>query len=806
VTASNAALSARAPLSRALRKTNYLLAAAIVAFLCNAEVRSAEADADGASGVAGAQSDASGTELQEVVVNARKRQENAQSVPISIVTVSGDELQRSHAYLVGDIVQAIPSMNFQFINPRNTAFSIRGIGNNPANEGLENSVGLYLDGVYLSRPGMLTADLLDIDQIEVLRGPQGTLFGKNTTAGALSITTRGPEKTFGADAEVSAGDYDFLQEKVDVTGPLSSSASGRLAAFHTGRDGTIEDTTNGSKLNNQNQNGVRGQLLLAPTDAFSLRLIADYSHQNEESGAQVLVNPGLTLANGAPRPNNVFVRSARFDYVPVFDPFARKVAIDEPQTIQTTNQGLSAEANWKLGDHTLTSISAWRSWQFYPTNDLDYLPLQLQETGGGNVWNKQLSEELRIASPTGQAVDYVAGAYVFWQDVRTQSIPGPTYGTDAAEFYSSPSLILPSYALNGLTTTTQSDTATRSYALFGQETWHISPAWSWTTGLRSTYDDKSAEVLRSRSGGAPLSVTDPYYAAATKARNSLAPPDASAYNRATGNTVSGMSSLSYAPMDKLLLYATFARGAKSGGLNTSIIPPGANPIVSPEIAYSAELGVKSTLDGTLQLNFDVFWTHIDDYQTTVRDPILNTSYLANAAGVRSLGAEVNATWLPLDGLRFDSGVAYDDAIYTSFSNSPCGIEYSGIATICNLTGKPVSGAPRWTANVRGEYSHVLGSASIRGYGGAEYNYRSSNFYTSDDSSYALIPGYGLVNLHLGLRSNSGSWDASLWVRNALNKDYFTALNNPSGGVFATGYIVGSIGDPRTFGATVIVHF
>jgi iron complex outermembrane recepter protein len=780
--------------------------AAMLATACPLTAKAADTDSPIlAANAPTASLDGSGT-LQEVVVSARKRQEDAQSVPISIVAISGDQLERSHAFLAGDIVQSIPDMNFQFINPRQTAFSIRGIGNNPANEGLETSVGLYLDGVYLSRPGMLIADLLDIDHIEVLRGPQGTLFGKNTTAGAVSIITRGPENTFSAGAEVSAGNYGFLQEKADVTGPLTSDISGRVAVYHTGRDGTITDTTNGSLLNNENKTGARVQLLLDPSDTFALRLIADWSHQQEDSGAQVLVNPGLILANGAIRPNNVDVRSARFGYVPVFDPFARDVAIDAPQTIATTNQGLSAEANWKLGGYTLTSISAWRNWTFYPQNDIDYLPLDIEENAGANVWNRQASEELRIASPVGGAIDYVAGAYLYWQRVDTDTVPGPTFGSDAAEYYSSPTLILPSYALNGVTSTTTSNTATRSYALFGQETWHLAPRWDWTAGLRSTYDDKDTEVVRNRSGGVALAPTDPYYAAATAARNVLAPPPAAQSARVSGDTVSGMTSLSFTPIDDVLIYATLSRGAKSGGLNTSIIPAGVNPVVEPEIAKSAEVGLKSTFSHTLQLNADVFWTEIDNYQTTIRDPVLLTSYLANARGVRSRGVEFDGSWLPFDGLRLDAGLAYDDAIYTSFKNSPCATEYAGIATICDLSGKPVSGAPRWTDDVRAEYTHGVGTAGLKGYGGAELEYRSSNYYTSDDSIYSLIPSYALVNAHVGLRSGTDGWNVSFWVRNLLDKHYFTALNNPSGGVFASGYIVGSIGDPRTYGATLSVRF
>ena len=762
------------------------------------------ADADSAADAAGADFADSDGSLAEVVVGARKREEDAQAVPISIVAISADQLASSHAFLAGDIVQSIPNMNFQFINPRQTAFSIRGIGNNPANEGLETSVGIYLDGVYLSRPGMLTSDLLDIDHIEVLRGPQGTLFGKNTTAGAVNIVTQGPQRTFAADAEVSAGDYRFFQEKGYITGPLTETLSGRLSVYHTGRDGTLENLSTGRDINNENKTGARAQLLLDPGNDFTLKLIGDWSHQQEDSGAQVLVDPGVILANGSIRPNNLLVRGARFGYTPEFEPFARQVAIDEPQTMETTNQGVSAEANWKLaGGYTLTAISAWRSWTFLPHNDLDYLPLQIQETGGANVRNKQASQELRIASPTGGAVDYVAGLYGYWQRVDTQTVPGPSYGADAAEFYSTPALILPAYALDGVTSTTLSSTATRSYAAFAQETWHLSQKWAWTSGLRSTYDDKTSDITRTRSGGVTLSPTDPYFAAATAARNTLAPPAASQDFRTAGNTVSGMTSLSFTPKDDLLFYASAARGAKSGGLNTSIVPPGVNPVVRPEIAKSIELGTKLAIDRRLRVAFDLYWTDIANYQTTIRDQTLLASYLANAHSVRSRGAEIEANWLALEGLRLDLSAAYDNATYTSFTNSPCPIEYTGIATICDLSGKPVSGAPRWTGNARAEYTHAIPATELLGYGGLELNYRSSNYYTSDDSRYSLIPSYALVNAHLGL--HGGRWDLSVWTRNLFNKNYFTALNNPVGGVFGTGYVVGSIGDPRTFGVTLNVR-
>jgi len=357
-----------------------------------------------------------------------------------------------------------------------------------------------------------------------------------------------------------------------------------------------------------------------------------------------------------------------------------------------------------------------------------------------------------------------------------------------------------------LTSYTRADANTDSYALFGQATWHISDAWALTAGARSNWDDKEALVVRTRSGGVALAASDPLFAAITAARNQLAPPDATAQNRNSDNSVSGLLSLSYKPSEELLLYTSLARGVKSGGLNTSITPVGVNPIVKPEVAKNAEVGIKSTLlNRTLQLNFDLFWADIDNYQTTIRDPVLLASYLANAESVRTRGAELEAAWLPIEGLRLSTALGYNDATYRSFRNSPCGTEWAGIATLCDLSGKQVSGAPRWSGSVRTEYSHGIGARGLQGYGGLEYTFKSSSYYTSDDSIYSLIDSYGLVNLQLGVRPDNGRWEVSLWARNLLDKNYFTALNAPSG-VFSSGYVVGTLGDPRAVGATLKLNF
>jgi iron complex outermembrane receptor protein len=243
---------------------------------------------------------------------------------------------------------------------------------------------------------------------------------------------------------------------------------------------------------------------------------------------------------------------------------------------------------------------------------------------------------------------------------------------------------------------------------------------------------------------------------------------------------------------------------KAAGLNTSILPPGVNPIVKPEVVNNIELGVKGIfLNQRLQINGNLFWANIDNYQTTVRDRVLVASYLATAKSARSRGAELEVRGMVLDGLHLDAAVAYDDATYTSFDSAPCGTEWAGIATSCDLTGKPISAAPRWSGDVRGDYVRPL-SRSLQGTVGIEYTFRSSSYYTADDSVYSLINGYGLVNLHASIGSASDRWQVSFWMRNAFDKEYLSSLF--LGGAFAAGYVAGTVGDPRTYGATLRLRF
>jgi len=373
----------------------------------------------------------SNDQLESVVVSARRREEDVQSVPIPIAVLSGDALEHSGQFRLEELNQHLPSTNVQFGNPRQTSIAVRGLGNNPANDALESSTGVYLDNVYLGRPGMANLDLIDIDQVALLRGPQGTLFGKNTTAGVLNVQTRLPTFTPEFNVETSAGEDGYYQVRGAASGALiGDTLAGRISVARSHKDGFIDDIYDGRKLNGYDRDGVRGQLLYKPTDTFSLRVIGDFNREDSDCCASVLYNPG---------PNNGAVYLGAMERIGasvVVDPNLSKVTLDAPQNMSVNQGGGSVEANWELGDYTLTSISAYRSWRFIPTNDADGTNLDAITNAGQAVDDQQWSQELRLASPGDGAVNYVVGLYYFNQDQSNETYT--YYGSDAGKYTGRP--------------------------------------------------------------------------------------------------------------------------------------------------------------------------------------------------------------------------------------------------------------------------------------------------------------------------------------------------------------------------------
>lgn len=731
--------------------------------------------------------------LQKVTVTARRREEDVQDVPTPITTLSGATLETQRVYKVQDLQQVLPSVNVAFIHARQSSVAVRGIGNNPASDGLEGSAGVYLDNVYLGRPGMAVFDLLDIEQLELLRGPQGTLFGKNTTAGVLNISTRAPTFSPERTVEVSGGQDGYFQAKGTVNGALTETLAARLSAYRTRDDGFIKNIHNGDDLNGGERQGVRGQFLFEPNEDFSLRWINDYNEEDSSTGTMVVY--------GAPA--RYWQRAALAGASPLRDPDDKKVNIDGRQSVSVHQGGSSVEANWNLaGGYTLTSISAYRYWHFTPANDESLNVPALLNTGV-EVHDRQFSQEIRLASPTGGAFDYVVGAYVFNQNLGNKTFTD--YGSQADLFLLGANLD----ALNNVSTKANGKIETDSYALFAQGTWHLTDRLDFTAGLRGTYEEKDANIKRfAPVGGA--AVTGQAAAIRAAQLGAYDSGDLSLHNAAP----SFLLSLAYRFDDDLLGYASLAHGEKSGGVNLAV---GSAPVagadsllVGPERANDAELGFKSTLlDRRLLLNANLFWTGIHGYQaTTLYQAPGSTNVvqvLANAGSVRSRGLEFEATALPVRGLTLNFNGSYNDVTYLSFKDAPCPGEVStapGAPATCDLTGERVVGASKWIANLSGEYKWQLENR-IEPYLTASYSYRSEAEGTLDNSDLSKIDGYGLVNLSAGVRRDlgDGQVDASIWVRNATDTDYYL-----SAFAYLNGAYTASVGAPRTAGVSLRYDF
>ena len=728
------------------------------------------------------------SQLKTVTVTARRREESAQNVPTPMSVISGQTLETQRVYRIQDLQQLVPSVNVAYMHARQSSVSIRGLGNNPASDGLEGSVGLYIDNVYLGRPGMAVFDLMDIEQLDVLRGPQGTLFGKNTTAGVINITTRAPTFTPERSIETSVGEDGYFQTKGTISGPLTDELAGRFSAYRTRSDGDIKNEFDGNKLNGGAREGFRGQLLYKPSETFNLRWIGDYNEEDSSAGTRTLFSTGPTI-NGV----NRYETRAAAAGATLVDGSHRKVNLDNQQSVTVFQGGTSLEANWTLpSDYTLTSITSYRWWDFTPRND-DGLDVPAAYNAGVSVNDKQWSQEFRIASPTGGFFDYVAGAYYFGSDLDNKSF---TYYGPKADIWNGTA----TGALADVNTVGNGHISTNSFALFAQGTWHLTPQLDFTAGLRGTYEEKSAWVTRNAPvGGAAVTGAA---AAARQAR--VGAYDSGDLNQYS-TSPSGLLNLTYHFNDNVLGYTSLSHGEKSGGVNLTV---GSAPtagadslLIGAERANNAELGVKSTLwDRRLQLNANLFWTQVNGYQTTAYDDSTRAQYLTNAGSVRSRGVEFESTLIPVRGLTLNLNGSFNDVRYLSYKDAPCPPEVSlqaGAPASCDLSGHQVVGASKWIGNANGEYKWNLNNG-LEEYVTASYAFRSKAVGTVEDSAYAQIPSYAVVNLSTGLRGDfhQGQWDVSLWLKNAFDKTYYTTLWSAANGGYE-----GLLGTPRTLGVT-----
>jgi iron complex outermembrane receptor protein len=563
--------------------------------------------------------------FEEIFVSARYREENLQTVPVAVSVIGGELLDSSYTVNTQQLSQLVPALYYNSANPRNTAYTIRGLGSNTlsisaANDGIEPGVGFYVDQVYHGRPATASFDFTDIERVEVLRGPQGTLFGKNTAAGAIHVISRAPTFEPESNSEVSFGDYDFVQAKGSMSGPLGDKIAGRISAQTTRRDGLLRNVTTGKELNELDNYAVRGQLLLVPNDRLDIRLIADVSDLDSACCTQSFLRVGQSLRSPARQFPGL---AAGLGYEPpsrnVFD---RLSDIDADLLIDTQDGGVSAIADWDLGPTTLTSVTAWRYWKWDVSNDRDYTGIPIQLVQRIPSRQDQYSQELRIGSNGNGPLSYVAGLYFFSQEIS--GTPISIYGPEAAYWLlnqASFAAPIPRNLLDGYGQTGTSDFEMQSYAAFGEVNYAFTERLTGTLGLRYTNEDKEGTYATQVFGGLELTGLAPAVTAElNRAKLSIFRPQN--YTAADdGGNFSGRANIAYELTDNLFGYVSFARGYKSGGLNMSGLPLDAQnqptlatAVIRDEKNTTLELGFKSTLlDGRATLNLAAFRTVVEDY-------------------------------------------------------------------------------------------------------------------------------------------------------------------------------------------------
>ncbi len=771
--------------------------------------------------------------LDTVVVTARNREEIAQKVPLPVSVVGGRTLDRDHVVAVNDLVKKVPNLGVFGSNPRQTSISLRGIGKNAANDTMEPSVGVIVDGVVSSYVGQSWNDFIDLDRIEVIRGPQGTLLGKNTTLGVVNIVTKGPSFKTGTNYEVRYGEYNELGGKVSGTGAIIDNLLAyRGSLFFNKKDGVLDNAwqSGPETWNETNRVGGRLQFLVAPDETLSARIILDSIQSVENGNKSLLASDGpATFADGEPRTTTFSSRLQRdyfnnpdgSKYIPVFG--GNNIEDSQARPQRTEQGGVSVELKKLLGDeYTLTSITAYRE-QHFDIKNGGVTRFDIGN-GGQQLWNDQTSQEFRLNYKGERNYDYQVGLYYLDAEVYSDD---PTYfGADAAAFNASNAqwnaLQAPKY--RGLLTDAQRgvyrsyvlNPTTESYAVFGQVNWHFTEKTTLTLGLRETYEHKEGRNRREldRAG---TGLTNPAGSDNSKAANYgldlTNAPDLAAWNAAKalyrsaigtgsagdkgiydwieGDSISDTSiawlvSPSYQLTNDVLLYASLSAGEKSGAVEFDTDSSSANygqPLnVKPEKAENAELGFKSLLLGRrLLVNANLYYTQLTDYQSnlTVIDETQVSglrSYLGNIPGVTAKGIEFETAFAVTPGLNFNFSGAYNRATYDEFFTTVPDISVTRLA---DYSGKQLHGAPKVTLAYGLDYTHSLGN----GYG---LNFFLTNAYRSDaylqpsQSEYTLQKAYNLTDGGVALDHANGKYRFSLIVKNIFDESYKTGGNTYSG--------------------------
>jgi iron complex outermembrane receptor protein len=801
-------------------KIHYLNGAA---FLLSATMMLGASGARAATEVAAtAAADVDQGKIEEITVFARKRAENVQQVPVPVTILTDQEIGRQNLQNFTNFQFKFPAFSVYLTNPKQLNLGVRGIGNNGFNtDGIDGSVGVFIDGVYTGRPGMVSGDFNDIEQVDLLRGPQGTLFGKNTTAGAVIINTKKPSFSSATDLEASAGSEALQSYKFSTTGPvIADKLAIRLSGYYSRKDGNYPNLAKGDRENGRQGGGVRLQLLGNLSDKLTLRVIAAVGSQDFNSIGPVTLsvfNPAALQARMTAAGYPLLVSNAK----------DRQVNIDSKLTSSTRSNFASGQFDYDLGAMgSLTAISAYQAWSCFTNNDNDYTQLDALHDYGSCNTERQFSQEVRWASAKDQPLEAVVGAFYSTQhvDVDSRVQFGAQYNIWAANPSTAafPNIGSQTWAsgaygskLTGFGIRSHADFDTRTKAIFGNVNWHpdVARKWSLDVGLRQTWENRSMDYLgavASNPGGLTQAQINVMSASGANAQLGAA------NDAIVDVALSGQASLSYRFSPDVMAYVTAARGHKSKGFNllpenasnpdpgvALAIAHGGSQDILGETADNIEAGIKSEwFDRRLLLNVTIFDTLVNNAQANESIGVGNTAtkFLANVGQERSVGVEIEGEGRLPGGVHVKGFVGYDEATYASFHNSVCPAQSTALS--CDLTGRQVAWAPKWTSDLTVDYSRKMAS-DVTGYGVFDINWRSAQNTTITLDPAANIDSYALASLRVGMLLRKSTVDVQLWVENLADAHYSINL---LGLTKSTGIVQGYPGNPRSFGGTVKVRF
>ena len=794
--------------------------------------------------------------LEEIIVTAQKRAQNIQDIPVAVTALSGDELVEHGITDVFDLQQNAPALRVGQSQTATTAnFNIRGIGTSSQNFGLESSVGLYVDGVYRARQSAMINELADVERVEVLRGPQGTLFGRNSSAGAVLLNTVAPSHETDGYFELSYGNLDLFSANAAAGGSLVEDLLAvRLTAFMTSRDGFVDAVGAGNNLlNDRDRYGGRAQLLFTPTDDVSLRVILDYSEIDEVCCAATTFRNNYFSFDGRPGSDALLVslgvpllNEDRFtDYV---------VHMNQLPESHNEDSGVSAELNWDIGaTDTLTAISAYRTFNTTDDADVDFNAADIA-TRYNRGESEMFSQELRLSGSRGR-VDYLVGAYYFNQNLNSWTTTTLGTGYEAFVTNGNPllgSLISTINALSALTGGFIPMTAPavlpgsqalnvmlqdqEAWALFSQVDVRLHDQWSVSAGLRYTDEKKKLDgTFTQGTTGPPPDFTaigtNLFLASQGLARLDralLAPltypgwghylvpllaPRPGVDETLKDDQVTWNVKLSWTPNDDLLLYAGYATGFKSGGTNTDRVPAAFSQVFGAEKSDSFEAGLKLVLpQHSLRVNLALHYTTVEDFQS---NSFTGDGFnLRNAGKLEAKGGELEVAWSPLDGLRLSGAYIYNEAEYDEFEMATCWVAAPFLTgtpdpgrrnpgdAFCDRTGDRLAGNPEHTVLLSATLSRSFND-NLGGYVHADYNHRSSIVMDGNADPIKVQDGFGLLNARAGIVLEALDLDISLWARNLLDEDWFGPIFDVP---LQDGKLAAYPRETRTYGVTLRKRF